>query len=191
MSNAFLTMESRLYAILCDGRGADGTLGPDALAKSIPAGRFRRAKDSSPLGDPTYPPDLFDRAVRVEWLADADEPSPNNPMDDPQHRLASVAISHGVLYGTALAAFLALTGAEVASTVVLQPKPRALNDAMRAQRALACPSLLRGGTALDPQPLACVREGATTLEDLGEGRMLAVTNYSLLYVSDNAQAYDP
>ena len=193
MSNAFLTLESRLYAILCDARGADGSLGADATAKSIPVGRFRRALDSCPMRDATYPPEFFDRAVFVEWLSDADDNGGaiNNPLDNPHFNTARIAIANGVIYGTAIGEFLSLAGSEVRSTVALQPRSRALNDALRCVRALACPDLLRGGTTLDPVPLSCVRDGATSVEDFGDGRLLAVTTYSLRYQADNSQNYDP
>lgn len=193
MTSAFLTLESRLYAILCDARGADGSLGADALAKSIPATRFRRALDGSPLRDPSYPPDSFDRAVYIDWLSDVDDSDGgiNNPLDSSQVCAARITISNGVVYGTALAAFVAVVGSEIAATVALQPKTRALNDARRITRALACPDLLRGGTTLDPVPLACVRDGGTAIEDTGDGRVLAVTTYTLRYQLDNAVAYDP
>lgn len=64
-------------------------------------------------------------------------------------------------------------------------------DARRIRRALGCPDLLRAAGDTDPVPLACVREGETTLEDLGNGRMLAVSMYTLRWQSDNANADDP
>ena len=65
MTSPYLTLRNRLLAIVCDARGADGSLGADALAKSIPLGRFRRAQDGAPLRDPAYPAGALDRAVRV------------------------------------------------------------------------------------------------------------------------------
>ena len=191
MTSAFLTIEQRLYAIMCDARGADGSLGADALAKSIPATRFRRALDGAPMRDPTYPPDAFDRAVYVDWLGDADDVEINNPLDAPHHCVARITVTNGVVVGTALATFASLVGTESAAAVVLQASSRALNDARRITRALGCPDLLRGGTTLDPAPLACVREGGTTIEDMGDGRRMAVTSYTLRYLADNTQNYDP
>ena len=191
MTSAFATLETRLYDIMVNGRGANGSLGTDALAKSIPVGRFRQARMNAPLRDITYPSVDFDRAVFVEWLADADDPTINNPIDNPQHRVARVAICNAVTYGNAVTDFLVLSGTESAATVIDQPRQRALNDSARLQRALGNPDLLRGGTVLDPVPLACVREGGTTIEDMGGGRMLASTVYALRYQMDNASAYDP
>ena len=193
MSNAYLTLRDRILAIVVDGRGADGALGPEATARSIPVGRFRRALDGAPLRDPSYPSSHFDRAVRLDWLGDADDAAGgiNNPLDSPQHAEARVSLTHAVLYGTALSASLSLAGAEVAASSVLQAQERALNDALRIRRALAHPDLLRGGATLDPVPLACVREGGTSLDDLGEGRMLCVTVYTLRYQSDVTANYDP
>lgn len=191
MTSAFATLEGRLYDIMVNGRGANGSLGSDAQAKSIPVGRFRQARMNAPLRDTTYPSVDFDRAVFVEWLADADDPTINNPVDNPQHRVARVAICNAVTYGNAVTDFLVLSGTESAATVIDQPRQRALNDSARLQRALGNPDLLRGGTVLDPVPLACVREGGTTIEDMGGGRMLATTVYALRYQMDNATAYDP
>lgn len=191
MTSAFATLEGRLYDIMVNGRGANGSLGSDAQAKSIPVGRFRQARMNAPLRDTTYPSVDFDRAVFVEWLADADDPTINNPIDNPQHRVARVAICNAVTYGNAVTDFLVLSGTESAATVIDQPRQRALNDSARLQRALGNPDLLRGGTVLDPVPLACVREGGTTIEDMGGGRMLATTVYALRYQMDNATAYDP
>jgi hypothetical protein len=191
MTSAFLTLQDRLYAIMCDARGGNGALGADALAKHIPATRFRRALDGAPLRDPTYPPDAFDRAVYIDWLSDADDGEIHNPLDGPHFCVARISIANGVVVGTALAPFVATVGTESAATSVLHASARALNDALRISRALACPDLLRGGTALDPVPLACVRDGGTTIEDMGDGRRLAVTTYSLRYMADNATNYDP
>ena len=190
MSNPYLTLRDRLLAIVCDARGADGSLGSDAQAKSIPVGRFRRAQDGSSLRDPSYPAGAFDRAVRVDWLSEADDGS-NNPLDGPHFYAARVSVTHAILYGSALSAAVSTATGETAATVALQPQERALMDARRIRRALACPDLLRASGDTDPVPLACVREGETTLEDLGNGRMLAVSMYTLRWQSNNANADDP
>ena len=85
MTSPYLTLRNRLLAIVCDARGADGSLGADALAKSIPLGRFRRAQDGAPLRDPAYPAGALDRAVRVDWLSEADD---EGVLPDPADRAA-------------------------------------------------------------------------------------------------------
>ena len=65
MTSAYATLEARLYDIMVNGRGVNGALGADALAKSIPVGRFRAARQNAPLRDTTYPSVDFDRAVFV------------------------------------------------------------------------------------------------------------------------------
>lgn len=190
MSNPYLALRDRLLAIVVDARGADGSLGADALAKHIPAGRFRRAHQGAPLRDAAYPAGAFDRAVRVDWLSEADDGA-NNPLDDPHFYAARVSVTHAVVYGAALPAAVSPAAGETRATVALQPQERALMDARRIRRALGCPDLLRASGDTDPVPLSCVREGDTILEDLGNGRMLAVTAYTLRWQSNNANADDP
>lgn len=190
MSNLYLTLRDRLLAIVVDARGADGSLGPDALAKSIPAGRFRRAKDGAPLRDPSYPAGAFDRSVRVDWLGEIDDGA-NNPLDNPHYYVGRVSVTVATMYGAALSAVLSTTSGETAATVALQPQERALGDSHRIARALACPDLIRASSDTSPVPLGCYREGETVVEDLGNGRALAVTMYSYRYQVDNAQNHDP
>ena len=192
MATAYETLRQRIIDIVVNARGADGSLGADALQKSIPLGRFRASVDRAPLTDPTYPASYFDRSIYVDWISDEDDEVVNNPLDSAHFMLAHLSVSHGVYYGTAASAFVTLaSGTEVKATVALTPKERGLNDALRIKRALGCPDLLRGGTTIDPAPLSCVREGLTTLQDLGNGRLVVVTNYSLRYQSNQAVSYDP
>lgn len=191
MTAAYEPLRQRLIDIVCNARGANGSLGTDALNKHIPLGRFRPAVDRAPLADPTYPSPMFDRAVFVDWLSDEDDEIVNNPLDSAHFMIARLSVSHGVYYGTATSAFITTVGSEVEATVALTPRERGLNDALRIKRALGCPDLLRGGTPIDPAPLNCVREGQTTLQDLLNGRLIVVTNYSLRYETSNSTNYDP
>jgi len=145
VSNPYLALRNRLLAIVCDARGADGSLGADALAKSIPLGRFRRAQDGAPLRDPAYPAGALDRAVRVDWLSEADDEGGNNPLQAPHFYAARISVTHALLYGTALSAALSVASGETAATVALQPQERALMDARRIRRALAFPELREKG----------------------------------------------
>lgn len=190
MTAAYEVLRQRIIDIVVNGRGADGSLGADALQKSIPAGRFRAATDRAPLRDPSYPATTFDRAVQVDWLSDEDD-GENNPLSSPQFMLARIAINHGIYYGAGVSAFLSAASGETRATVALTPQERGLNDALRIKRALACPDLLRGGTAIDPVPLGITRDGQTTLQDLGGGRLLVVTFYSFRYQANNTTNYDP
>lgn len=193
MSDIYGTLRGRALAIVTGARGHDGSLGPDAQEKSIPALRFRDAVAGAPLRDPTYPSESFDRAVRLDWLAEVDSEGVNNPLDGPQIMDARVTVTHGVTYGAALAAFVATAGSEVGADVVLLAQERALRDARRIKRALACPGLIRDSAddAAGIVPIACVREGSTTLETLGGGRMLAVTVYQYTFQTDNTSSDDP
>lgn len=191
MSSQYLALRDRILAIVCDARGADGSLGAEAQARSIPAGRFRRAVTGAPLRDPDYPAGAFDRAVRLDWLAESDDADGNNPQDNPHFYVARVSVTNAVLYGAALSGALSTTTGETAATVALQVQERALMDARRIRRALACPPLIRSSSDTDPAPLACVREGETTIDDLGNGRALALTVYAYRYQLDNSAAGDP
>jgi hypothetical protein len=191
VSTMYEILRQRLVDIICNGRGADGALGADAQQKSIPLGTFRPAADRAPLTDPTYPASQFDSAFDVQWIAEDDDGATNNPLDSTQIVKATITIRNAVVYGTGVSGFVSPHGAEVRATVALQPQERALAMAARIRRAVENPDLLRGGTALDPTPLACVREGQTTLQDLGAGRLLAVTYYSYRFQFDNTASYAP
>ena len=191
MSEPFATLRNRVLAIVCDARGADGTLGAEATARAIPAGRFRRAVVGAPLRDANYPREAIDRAVRVDWIDDADFAEANNPRNVPQQFDARIAVTNAVVYGPGLSAFASLVGSEVAATTVTEAQERALADARRIRNALHEPDLIRDSSDSEPIVIACTREGASTPEDLGDGRMLAVSVYVLRYQSANTSTDDP
>ena len=190
MSDLYAHLRDRLTAIVVDGRGADGSLGAEAQARSIPAGRFRRASQNLPLRDPNYPGGAFDRAVRVDWLAESDD-TPNNPVNHPHFYVARVSVSHGVLYGPALAGATALASGESASVAVADYQERALSDARRIRRALACNALIRDAADTVSCPIGCFRDGETTLDDLGGGRLVVSSGLVFRYRLDNSDAGDP
>ena len=192
MADLYYALRTRIEAIVVNGRGADGSLGPDALSKSIPVGRFRSAVKNAPLDDADFPAGSFDRSIRVDWLSVIDDNAGvNNPLDNPHFYLARISVSTAVVYGPELTAFVDPTNTELASSSVVEAQERILNDAHRVARALACPTLIRDSADADPVPLSCVREGETTLRDVGNGRMISQTVYSLRFQTNNADANDP
>lgn len=182
MANPYTWLRDRIGAVVVDGRGADGSLGAEAQARAIPVGRFRRAAENAPLRDASYPPEAFDRAVQLDWLDDGDLEGVNNPLNLNQLLTARLSITHGVVYGPALASWAMLLAGEVAADAVRGAKERALNDAERIKIALHWGNgLLRDGTETDPVPVACVRTGATSLVDLGNGRLVVTSIYELTF----------
>ncbi|MDB4930533.1 MAG: hypothetical protein JWM10_3017 [Myxococcaceae bacterium] len=182
MSNPFVWLRERVLAVLVDGRGADGALGAEPQARAIAVGRFRRAAKNAPLRDPSYPAEAFDRAVQLDWLDDGDADGVQNSLDLTQYVTARFSLTHGVVYGPALAGWAMLYGTEVAADAVVGAKERAFNDAERMKVPLHyLNGLLRDGTETDPIPVACVRQGATSTVDLGGGRLLATSIYELQF----------
>lgn len=193
MADLYLALRQRLEDIVVNGRGTMAhPINAEALAKSIPVGRFRSAVKNAPLDDPDFPAGSFDRSIRVDWLSvEDDNNGVNNPLDNPHFYLARCSVSTAVVYGPELAAFVDPTNTELAVASVVEAQERILNDAHRIARALACPDLIRATTDTDPVPLSCVREGTTTLRDVGNGRMISQTVYSLRFQTNNADANDP
>jgi len=192
VADLYLALRTRIEGIVVNGRGADGSLGFDAQNKSIPIGRFRNAVKNAPLDDADFPAGSFDRSIRLDWLSVEDNNGGvNNPLDDPHFYLARCSVSAAVVYGPELAAFVDPTNTELAAASVVEAQERILNDAHRIARALACPDLIRDSADTDPVPLSCVREGLTTVRDVGNGRMISQTVYSLRFQTNNADANDP
>lgn len=193
MAQVLTALETRLGDILFRARGADNSLGLDAAQRSIPADRFRPVSSDAPLRDPSYPREQFDRAARFEWLSVGDEGNPNNPLNGPQFRRARLALVVGYAQGAdvAIQPYIKLSGSETAAGAAMAARLRALSDAERIYRALAFPALLTGAPVIDPVPLSCFREGASEVEDLGDGRLLCTTVYAVRFESQSGTTYDP
>jgi len=191
MTTPHVWLRDRVLAVLVDGRGADGAFGAEAQARAIAVGRFRRAADNAPLADPSYPPEAFDRAVQLDWLEGEDLDGMQNPLDLDQLLSARFSLTHGCVYGPALAPWAMLYGSEVAADAVRAARERALDDAQRIKTALHwVHGLLRDGTETDPVPIACVRQGATTFQDLRDGRLVATSFYALTFRTTSGH-HDP
>lgn len=191
MASALDPIKARLVSVVCGGRGADGSLGPDALRCSIPVGRFRKGLRNVPLRDAGYPKGGFDRATRWTWVDATDEDDPNNDVDGVSLQLVRVRLEVGYLTGAGDEAFVKLAGGtgETTAGALLDPEARSINDALRIRRALGWPEIVQGA-GIDPALYSCHRQGPTTLEDLGKGRALASTVYVVRLELNNATAYD-
>jgi hypothetical protein len=175
-------VESILTPII---QGSEGTRKPTA-------NRFRRSLDNASLRDPNYPLIGFDRAYEIEWESDEDNPDdPYNAIDGTTTSVLVFALNVGYVYGVAADGSVSTTGSEVAATVVKHARKRALSDAKMLQRALLYgPDVsgnLGGGVGMAPMG----RVGATTIEDLGSGKLLSVTRYKILVSFNPATDYSP
>jgi hypothetical protein len=186
VADPYVFLQQRLLDILLNGRGVDGALGAAAQARAVAVGHFRAEFQQAPLGDAAYPKERFDRALRVQWLAETDEASNRNALDLEQILSARVTVSHGVIYGEASGRFFYPLGVEDPAAALLTPQQRALADARLVRRALEWPDLLRDGTETDPVPIGCEREGGTNLQELGGGKLLASSVYLLTYRTSDA-----
>lgn len=191
MAQMLDAVEDRLHAVLCSGRGSDGALGTDAQARAVPAGHFRRPQTDASVRDPQYPPEELDRAVSIEWLSIEDTNEVHNEYDSAAIRTVRCNVLVGYVAAPALSGLAHELGGETEAGAVAHWRRRALGDAERIKRAL-CFLGLAGGTLSDGvEWVGCTRDGATTLEDLGEGRALSSSPYVLTIAYTLTTAYTP
>lgn len=190
MADPYVTLDARVRAILFDARGADGALGTDAQAMSIPDGRYRAEHDQCPLTDPSYESEYFDGAVRLEWgAATRAEEGGSNPLDNVQLWESKLLVHLGVAGSQAMAPWVfPLTDG---ASATLRPYPRGMGKCRRITDALECPDLVRDGTEVDPVPIGITAEGDTAATNLGGGRMMFTTAYSFLYRILRSNRGDP
>ena len=182
---------ARVDAILSQGRGADGALGAQAQVRSIPAGVFRPPPNNAPLGDATLGTESYDRAYRREELSIEDDPYANNTLSSSQLRVMRVALDVGYVYGEASTFIRTWPGTtESASAVVWEARQRAISDAERIKRAL-CFQPLYQAAGDDPAIVVITRSGATEINDLGAGRLVARTVFSVTLQLNVSEDYDP
>lgn len=171
------SVRARVLAVVCEGLGADGALGPDALARSIPADEFHPAGRDTPLRGNSYAAEDFDRAVQVRWLSILDEPEESNELDPNALRIARFEVLVGYLTASVLAPQAQLLGSEAMEDAVAEWTDRAIDDAERIKRAL-CFAQLSCGALATARLVGFAREGSTVTDDsVGEGRGLAITTY--------------
>jgi len=179
---------TRLDAILRGGRGADGSLGADAQARAIPADRYRKGIDGASLRDVAYPANAFDRAYSLEWgdLSYVEERG-NEACSRILVRVR-LDLLLGHLYGTGHATLIRTIGTEVAATVALQGRQRAIGDVARIRRAV-CFGPLHGSDTEPPIVSIEMAEG-TSVEDLGD-RLLTTVPLSVALSLSQTEAYTP
>ena len=171
----FDALEDRITAIVCQGRGIDGSLGTDAQSRAIAAGYLRKPQTDASVRDVAVPAEEFDRFASIEWLAVGDEPEVSNEYDTPQIVSLRCNLLVGYVAATALSGFAHVHGSETAANAVAHWRRRALGDAQRIKHAL-CFHGLAGGTLTDGIDwIACRRDGTSALEELGDGRALCAT----------------
>ena len=189
-NNDYLSpVETRLDDILATGRGVDGSLGADAQARAITAGTFRAAASNADLSDPGYPAEQFDRAYTLRFIGAKDDPAPNNPYQAPQFERVTLVVAVGYAYSVGTAGIIDAQGTETTAGAALRPDRRALSDGRRIKRALEFGDL-RYATGDDPAMVECTR-GDTSWQDIGGGRSLGVTVFSLVIQSTETTAYGP
>lgn len=191
MTTLLATFVTRTDAILGQGRGADGSLGAGAQLRSIPAGVFRPTPNNAPLSDDRIGTESFDRAYRREVIDIGSGPYARNTLASSQLRQARIAFEVGYVYGQA-ADFVRLWPGttESAPTAVWEARERALSDAERIDRALTFAGLYQE-SGDDPAIVYIDRVGTTDLLDLGAGRLIARTVYTVTLQENVATNYQP
>lgn len=174
-----------MIAIVCTGRGTDGSLGAVALNRSIASGRFRESASNAPLE--SLGMESLDRAVRFAPMSTEDTPGPNNELSSAQLRTVRVALDVGYAQG-ASPAFVDIKGAEVAATVQYTARERAISDAETIKRAITLPSLYQDASD-DPIIVDIRRDGASILSDLGD-RVVCRTVYAVVLQLAATTAYN-
>ena len=188
MADLYSAVDTRLNAILQDGRGANGALGSEAQARSIPAGSFRRATDNAPLSDPQFPAEAFDCGYVLRFDASTDDPAPNNPYASPQIERSTLSVVVGYAQSAGMVGFVHTRGSEVAATCVARAPQRALSDAMRIKRAIEFGPLR--GVDTDPVMIEATRLDSS-VDDIGGGRLLLTVRFRLVIQYAATTAYAP
>lgn len=189
-SDLLTPIEARVTDILANGRGQDGSLGADALARSIPAAFFRVADEHADLRDPGMDAATFDRAFRLEWSGSRDDPATNNSQQSILIETYTLRLTVGYLYGASANALLSPTATETRATAALRWIPRALSDGRNFGRALEQPELFRGAPTIDPVPVGATRITSDII-DMGGGRGLCVSTFDIVIQSNQDSGYLP
>lgn len=180
MASLLDEIDARILDVVCSGRGTGVGFGTEAQARAVPSGDFRSTAHDASLRGPTYPLDAFDRAVQVSWLSLADEPEISNEMDATSLRTARFELLVGYVTSEAHQHYVRLLGSENRATAAVRWERRALSDAERIKRAL-CFAEIAAGPLTVVRLIGLARDGASTREDLGEGRGISITPYQLRF----------
>lgn len=188
MADLLTPIEARIDAILKGGRGADGSLGPDAQARAIAADSYRRSADGASLRDNAYPLAQFDRTYALEWGSQGPSEDRFNQAHSRVLVRLELSLLLGHIYGAGHASLVRTLGSEVAATAVLRPRVRSNGDVHRMRRALCFAPLY--GSDTEP-PISNVEQiGATVVEDLGD-RLLTTVPFVVTLFASNSLAYTP
>lgn len=183
---ALLTgFRTRVLDIVCNGRGADGSLGAQAQNRSIAANRYRPSANNAPLE--SLGAESFDRAVRVAPASIGDEPFANNELSSAQLRVMSVFIEVGYAQG-ATPAYIDAKGSEVAATVQYTARERAISDAEMIKRALTFPELYQA-SGDDPEIVVITRNGRSEVTEMAD-RVVCRTVYDVTLQLNATTAYN-
>lgn len=187
MPTPFELFLGRLKAILCRGRGADGSLGAEAQARAIAAGRLRYS--AVPLSDIPVSGNALDRALYIRgWNLDRGGAGPNVGFVDKREQLVNIETCVGYLQSPPLVNLVHLAAGETAAWNVTEPGIRAAEDARRIELALCFPVLLQGNLGEhDARIINITPQGPTRDERLGGGRIVRVQAWSLHTWFENTQ----
>ncbi len=185
MTDVLTPIEERLDAILKGGRGTDGSLGVDALDRSITYSVYRRSADGASLRDVSYPLNQFDRVYAFEWSAQEPDEGSANEVDAVALVRFELRLLLGHVYGVGHVAMLRTFGGEAAATAALRPRARSGGDVTRLRRAL-CHYALHGNDT-SPAIVSIAQAGAATIEDLGDRILTTLPLAVLLEVSRMAE----
>lgn len=191
MANYLDDVIDRIHAVVCQGRGTDGSLGSDSQTRSIAAAQFRRPANDASLRDPQYPGGDFDTAVNIEWNGAKDEPEVSNELDPSALTIERFTLLVGYLYGASSSGLIKTRGSEVAATCAANWRRRAMNDAKRIKQALCWHGLVSGDLSNGVRLIGIRRQGESTPEDIGEGRGLSVTTYEITLNAPRGSSYNP
>lgn len=182
-------VQDRLVAVLAQGRGASGTISPDATPRAIPSGYFRYTR--APLTDVGLSVSAFDRGLSLRWVASRDGIPPNSPLYSFEEQEFGVEVCVGYLVGDAQTpAVHKLTASESATDAVQLARMRALSDARMIERALGYYELTTG--ALDAAGTAIIdvfRAGDVRFEETVTSRLMCVQPFTVKVWVSNTAAY--
>lgn len=185
--------ESRIVAILEQGRGITGSTGsgatifsPHSQDLAVAAGTLRRSVGKASLDDPGLEGPAFDRSYHIEWISQGGTGA-QNEYDNTGLETVRVELQIGVLAGAALADLLKSANSETAA-ILQRPKARAIGISKQVARALMCCELYQAG-GIDPSILLCEQEGLTTTRFVDGGRLIATTVFRLTLELDLTKQY--
>lgn len=178
IEHALAAADARFAAILCDGRGRDGSLGADAALRAIAAKTFRRVY--APLTDAGLSDEFFSRGAYLYWPSVTSEP--RNTRDPEQEIAATIELAVGYVAGTATAAGdLTLTApdsTEVAATLARSPTLYAQGDARRIHLAFEWRELFADASDVHPI-LDVTRTGAASVFAISPTRFVCSQTFAV------------